>query len=172
MSLSNSLRDEITFLEEQIQELKECKKENLVKIASFEKKISVYEENIRHLSQRYDRDIAEQFREVEIKSKELEDISREYNDLRKIKLALDTEIKAYRAMLESEESRLNIPKASSSVNKSESGFFENSELQKSQSSKKRRLSNEEESESYLENQNKGTDQAFNLNVTKNDKVIK
>ena len=71
MSLSNSLRDEITFLEEQIQELKECKKENLVKIASFEKKISVYEENIRHLSQRYDRDIAEQFREVEIKSKEL-----------------------------------------------------------------------------------------------------
>ena len=55
---------------------KECKKENLVKIASFEKKISVYEENIRHLSQRYDRDIAEQFREVEIKSKELEDISK------------------------------------------------------------------------------------------------
>ena len=122
--------------------------------------------------QRYDRDIAEKFREVELKSKELEDISRDYHDLRKIKVALDTEIKAYRAMLESEESRLNISKASCSVNNSESGFFENSELQKSQSSKKRRLSNEEESESYLENQNKETDQAPNMNVTENDKVIK
>jgi aspartate oxidase len=128
-------------------DLKQCQKERIAEVVALEQKLNVYEEKIRHMKQTFKRELEEKDRDIEIKCNELENIMEEYLSLKQEKDTLHREICSYRVMLESEEHRLNIPKASVNENlvQCESGYFESSQLQNTQNFKKRRHSGVQDS---------------------------
>ena len=145
------LTNEVSSLNDQLADLKQCQKELIAEVVGLGQKLSVHEETIRHMKQTYKRDMGEKDRDIEIKCNELDNILEEYLSLKREKDMLNNEICKYRNMLESEEHRFNIPHLTSSsgsvdlVQSVESGYFESSQLQITQNYKKRRYSGVQDS---------------------------
>ena len=142
------LTNEVSSLNDQMADLKQCQKELIAEVVGLEQKLSVHEETIRHMKQTYKRDMEEKDRDIENKCNELDNIMDEYLSLKREKDMLNNEISKYRNMLESEEQRFNILSSSRSVDlvqSVESGYFESSQLQITQNYKKRRYSGVQDS---------------------------
>jgi len=109
------LTNEVSSLNDQMADLKQCQKELIAEVVGLEQKLSVHEETIRHMKQTYKRDMEEKDRDIEIKCNNLDNIMEEYQRSKREKDMLNKEISNYRKMIESEEHRFNIPLSSGSV---------------------------------------------------------
>jgi len=99
-------RAEIKRLQDELVSRVSDRSEQTIRIEIMEKKCSEYQTELQSMARRHQEDIAEKLRLIRQIKKSYKKKDEDFDALMDVKIALAMEIKAYRALLESEEDRL------------------------------------------------------------------
>ncbi|XP_053405526.1 prelamin-A/C-like [Mercenaria mercenaria] len=121
MSVGNTSREDYLIVKRRVDELQSEVTKLRSQNAAYESRIEDLENQLRSEQELFEQRLLQKDTEIMDLRQALADQTQEYADLLDVKLRLDSEIEAYRRLLEGEESRLNLSATSSETSTPKKG---------------------------------------------------